>query len=220
MENFDYLFYGDIPIRFEISLPGSEELNKFFEKLTNSGFIFINDEFSKEVLKGDDITLILHHQTHGYFNLYFDFYKLEAHLSKLSEDFDPVISEYAKKAEERCIKKNDLTTEEIIYNSVNKNSEIIKKETPFIDLVGGEKLNFHSSKRIFFNRKGKDELYKYHNQKLMDELNEFMISVKIHLHNIEQGKHNHPMPSINDIDKITNKLIEKLREDKTLLVKK
>ena len=222
---FSQIFDNEIKkISYQICAPVNEKIKEIFETLDNLGFLCSSGKDLKNIknLPNPDLcdleSILIGHLKFGYFMLDFDFYKFECTLSKLERTFDPVVNHYAKLAEDRCIKKNDLTTEEIIYNSVQNSASIEKN--PFIDLVDGEKINFKSSIGIVVNRKGKNELYKYHNQNLMNELNEFMVSVKIHLHNIEQGKHNHHMPSISDIDEMTSKLMVALRKDKEPLVKR
>jgi len=73
--------------------------------------------------------------------------------------------------------------------------------------------------------KPRQELYNYHNQALINEFNEFMIMAKVHLLNIEHPnidkvKNNHPIPSAKDIDELTSKVMNVLKENKTPLIKK
>lgn len=59
-------------------------------------------------------------------------------------------------------------------------------------------------------------LLHYENEQLMHELNEFMIAVKCHLFNLPVSK---KMPSNQEIDILTSKLMTALKKDSKPLIK-
>jgi len=60
----------------------------------------------------------------------------------------------------------------------------------------------------------------FKHQKLMNEFNEMMIRIKIHLfHNINTDEKNYKKPTTEELDNITNKIMNVLRKDNEPMVR-
>ena len=57
------------------------------------------------------------------------------------------------------------------------------------------------------------ELIEYANKQLMDETNDFFITLKVWLHDIEKLKSRYPKPTIKELDEFMFKLLEALKKD-------
>lgn len=67
-----------------------------------------------------------------------------------------------------------------------------------------------------------EELKKYKNQKLMNEFNQMMIRIKLHLFDdvVDPADFiSHPEPSVKELDDITNKIMEVLKKDNEPMIK-
>lgn len=65
------------------------------------------------------------------------------------------------------------------------------------------------------------ELRKFKHQKLMNEFNEMMIRIKLHLFCDGDTADfiNHPEPTVKELDDLTNKIMTILREDSKPMIK-
>lgn len=71
-------------------------------------------------------------------------------------------------------------------------------------------------------RKEREELYHYHNQDLMRDVNNFLLDVKLYLYYADKPEMltNHIKPSIQDIDSIHTRLMTALSQSKEPLIKR
>ena len=56
----------------------------------------------------------------------------------------------------------------------------------------------------------------YHNQQLMNDLNEFMMNVKVHLFDLPSKR---SKPDLSEIDQLTSRLMQALRKDSEPIIK-
>ncbi len=61
--------------------------------------------------------------------------------------------------------------------------------------------------------KQQNELRLYANEQLMDEFNNLMIRIKVHLFDLEKLKGHHRKPTNEELDNLFLRIISKLKED-------